>query len=90
MNSVLIWFLLIGIFLLIGFSWFGQYYFDVLGIPAVITFGPPEFVAVVQVLISGVLLMVSLFVVLSSAYGPKDKHWAYGTIGTLLGFWLHP
>jgi hypothetical protein len=82
MNSVLIWFLLIGIFLLIGFSWFEQYYFDVLGIPAVITFGPPGFVAVAQVLISGVVLMVSLFVVLSSAYGPKDKHWAYGTIAS--------
>jgi hypothetical protein len=78
MNSVLIWFLLFGIFFLIGFNWFGH-----------ITFGPPGFAAVAQVVISGVLLMVSLFVVLSSAYGPKDKHWAYGTIGTIVGFWLH-
>jgi hypothetical protein len=89
MNSVLIWFLLFGIFFLIGFNWFGHFYCDVLGIPAVITCGPPGFAAVAQVVISGVLLMVSLFVVLSSAYGPKDKHWAYGTIGTIVGFWLH-
>jgi hypothetical protein len=89
MNSVLIWFLLFGIVFLIGFNWFGHFYCDVLGIPAVITCGPPGFAAVAQVVISGVLLMVSLFVVLSSAYGPKDKHWAYGTIGTIVGFWLH-
>jgi hypothetical protein len=89
MNSVLIWFLLFGIVFLIGFNWFGHFYCDVLVIPAVITFGPPGFAAVAQVVISGVLLMVSLFVVLSSAYGPKDKHWAYGTIGTIVGFWLH-
>jgi membrane protease YdiL (CAAX protease family) len=43
-----------------------------------------------QVTISLVLLAASLFVILWKGYGPKDKHWAYGTIGTLLGFWLHP
>ena len=42
----------------------------------------------VQIIISVVLLIASLFVVLSPKYGPKDKHWAYGTIGTLVGFWL--
>jgi hypothetical protein len=62
MNSVLIWFLLFGIVFLIGFNWFGHFYFDVLGIPAVITFGPPGFAAVAQVVISGVLLMVSLLI----------------------------
>ncbi len=43
----------------------------------------------VQIIISVLLLLASLFVVLSSKYAPKDKHWAYGTIGTLVGFWLH-
>jgi uncharacterized membrane protein len=42
----------------------------------------------VEIIISVVLLVASLFIVLSSKYGPTDKHWAYGTIGTLVGFWL--
>jgi hypothetical protein len=48
MNRVLIWFLLIGIFLLIGFNWFGQYYFDFFGIPAVITFVPLGLLALLK------------------------------------------
>jgi hypothetical protein len=31
---------------------------------------------------------VALFVILSDRYGPKDKHWAYATVGTILGHWL--
>ncbi|HEY5064444.1 MAG TPA: hypothetical protein VIJ04_06495 [Xanthobacteraceae bacterium] len=22
------------------------------------------------------------------AYGPKDRHWAYGTVGVIVGFWF--
>jgi hypothetical protein len=39
--------------------------------------------------ISLLLFVYSLFVVLSTRYEPKDKNWAYGTIGALTGFWLH-
>ena len=39
-----------------------------------------------QVTVSLVLLAASLFVILSRRYTPQDKHWAYATIGTLLGF----
>jgi len=42
----------------------------------------------VQILISVLLAALSLFVVLSDRYGAKQQHWAYGTIGVLLGFWL--
>ena len=38
--------------------------------------------------LSTALTAASLFVILRKDYGPKDKHWAYSTIGTLLGFWL--
>jgi hypothetical protein len=31
----------------------------------------------------------SLHVILAKRYGPKDKHWAYATIGTIIGFWLN-
>ena len=41
-----------------------------------------------QVLLSLILLAASVFVILAKRFGPKDKHWAYGTVGTLIGFWL--
>jgi hypothetical protein len=43
-----------------------------------------------QLFLTGVLLSGALFVVLSKLYTPTDKHWAYGTIGTLMGYWLKP
>jgi hypothetical protein len=42
-----------------------------------------------QVLVSLVLLSATLFVVLSKKYDAKDKHWAYGTVGLVIGFWLN-
>jgi hypothetical protein len=43
---------------------------------------------IMQVLLSLGLAGASLFIILFHAYDPKDKHWAYGTLGTILGFWL--
>ena len=43
---------------------------------------------VMQGVISIVVLAASLFVILSKRYSPRDKHWAYATVGTILGFWL--
>ena len=39
-------------------------------------------------LTSAGLAALSLFVILSDRYGVKQQHWAYATIGVLLGFWL--
>jgi hypothetical protein len=35
-------------------------------------------------------LILSVFLPLASVfvYTPVDKHWAYGTTGTIVGFWL--
>jgi hypothetical protein len=42
-----------------------------------------------QCVISMVLLISSLFVILSKKlYTPQDRHWDYGMVGTILGFWL--
>jgi hypothetical protein len=41
-----------------------------------------------QVVISLVLMVAALLIVLSHAYDSQEKHWAYGTLGTILGFWL--
>ncbi len=48
----------------------------------------PNLQGLMQVGLSIVLTIASVFLILSKSYGPKDKHWAYATIGTILGFWL--
>lgn len=41
-----------------------------------------------QIAVSLVVLGGALYIIISQAYDAKDKHWAYGAVGTLLGFWL--
>jgi hypothetical protein len=41
-----------------------------------------------QVALSLLFTAGSLYIIISPAYDPKDKHWAYGSAGTILGFWL--
>jgi hypothetical protein len=41
-----------------------------------------------QVIISLIVLGGGLYIIISPVYDPKDKHWAYGSAGTILGFWL--
>jgi hypothetical protein len=43
---------------------------------------------IMQIVISIVFISASLFVILSRRYAPTDRHWAYGALGTILGFWL--
>ena len=47
---------------------------------------PPR--VLVQVVLSILLAVVSLLVIRSERYGPTSRHWAYGALGVLLGFWL--
>ena len=56
---------------------------------------PPElssatlgYATTAQLVISAVLLAAALFVILTKKYPPQDKHWAYGALGTIVGFWL--
>jgi hypothetical protein len=44
--------------------------------------------AFVPVAVTLILLTGTLFVILSKRYTPADRHWAYATVGTLLGYWL--
>jgi hypothetical protein len=41
------------------------------------------------IVITATLLIAALWVILSRKYAPTEKHWAYGVIGTIVGFWLH-
>jgi len=43
---------------------------------------------VMQMLITLMVLGAALYVILSKQYGDAEQKWAYGAIGTLLGFWL--
>jgi hypothetical protein len=51
---------------------------------------PPNDVSLfMRVAVSLALLGSSLFVILSKRYTPQDKHWAYTTIGAIMGFWIN-
>jgi hypothetical protein len=41
-----------------------------------------------QIVISVVVLGASLWVILSQKYATAEKHWAFGMVGALFGFWL--
>jgi hypothetical protein len=43
----------------------------------------------VQALISLLLVGTSLIVLVSKNYDSRDRIWAYGTVGLVIGFWLH-
>jgi hypothetical protein len=44
---------------------------------------------VMQAITTLAVLAASLFVIIAKRYSAKDKHWAYATVGTIIGFWLH-
>jgi hypothetical protein len=43
---------------------------------------------IMQIVFSLALFSASLFVVLAARYDQSSKHWAFGSIGTIIGFWL--
>ena len=44
--------------------------------------------AAMQITVTLILLLASLFVILSAQYDANSKHWAFATVGTILGYWL--
>jgi hypothetical protein len=43
----------------------------------------------VQVIISLIVLCSALWVIISKRYASADRHWAFGLVGTIVGFWIH-
>lgn len=41
-----------------------------------------------QMVVSLILLVAALYVVLSRKYPTDSQKWAFGTLGTIVGFWL--
>jgi hypothetical protein len=57
-------------------------------LPGYLDMGLPSAEAM-RVILSFVLVVASLSVILGKRYKPPDKRWAYATVATILGFWLH-
>lgn len=56
----------------------------------------PKFVLAAQsrlimaILVSVAVLASALYVVLSQGFGESAEKWAFGSIGTIVGFWMSP
>ena len=49
---------------------------------------PSGMQSIMPIVVTLVLLVGSLFVILAKRYQATDRHWAYGTVGTIVGYWL--
>ncbi len=49
---------------------------------------PKNLRPIMQVVVTLALLVPCLLVIVSDGYDQNSKHWAFGTVGTILGFWL--
>jgi hypothetical protein len=45
-------------------------------------------ILIVQAAMTVIFVGACLYVIVSKRYGPTERHWAFGTLGTILGFWL--
>ena len=45
---------------------------------------------IMMVIVSILVLGSSLYVILSKQYEAESQKWAFGVVGTILGFWLRP
>src|SRR5579862_6686497 len=43
---------------------------------------------IIQAVLTAVFAIACLFVIFSKRYEANERHWAYGALGTILGFWL--
>ncbi len=44
----------------------------------------------VRIVITGILLLAALYIILSKSYDGSSKNWAFGVMGTIVGYWLKP
>ena len=52
-------------------------------------FLPPFSKRVMAGLVTIAVLGSSLYMILSGAYDESSTKWAYGSVGTIVGYWLH-
>jgi hypothetical protein len=44
---------------------------------------------IMRIIVSLILLGGALWVIIARKYSPADRHWAYGIVGTIAGFWMN-
>ena len=45
---------------------------------------------VMMIVVSVLVLCSSLFIILSKGYDAASQKWAFGVVGTIVGFWFRP
>jgi hypothetical protein len=48
----------------------------------------PDVKAFFALIVSMMVLCVALYIIISTVYAVSDKNWAYGVVGTVIGYWL--
>ena len=43
---------------------------------------------VTSTIISGLVLLAALYIILAEKNSPESEKWAFGAVGTIIGFWL--
>jgi hypothetical protein len=43
---------------------------------------------IMQAVVSLAVLVASLLIILTHGFDPDNKHWAYGSVGMVVGYWL--
>jgi hypothetical protein len=54
--------------------------------PTSVPFPPPD---IIRLAVTLLIVIPALIVILDKRYSRNEKHWAYGIVGTILGYWLH-
>jgi hypothetical protein len=54
-----------------------------------ITDADKAFYLIMQAVVTIAAGGIAGYIILKRKYAARDKHWAYATLGTLLGYWLH-
>jgi len=62
---------------------FGLFYFP----PSVVNI---NIKSAMMVLVSIIVLVSSLYIILSGQYDDGSQKWAFGSVGSIMGFWLRP
>lgn len=56
------------------------------GVLTITNGGDPRFL--ISVVVSGVVLLTAIYIILSKEYGVESEKWAFGAVGTIVGYWL--
>jgi hypothetical protein len=78
-----------------NWPWYGMFIgvaLLVIGTPRSLLLSKPELSVlaslVTKILVTVLVLLSALFIIVSNSYPVTDQKWAYGVIGTIIGYWF--